>query len=131
MFRQMINKLRQGERPSPDLLFSLLKVALVKKQGVLQQPPLCWSNDSKINPDVGHLLWAAVMLGSQDEIITAAGLMVAEHLAKPGMNSAGGGGEIVTASLSELLDLAPTPEFRDELSQKVDRAKNIISPSEV
>ncbi len=131
MFRQMINKLRQGERPSPDLLFNLLKVALVKKQGVLQQPPLCWSNDSKINPDVVHLLWAAVVLGSQDEIITAAGLMVAEHLAKPGKNSAGGGGEIVTASLSALLDLAPTPEFRDELSQKVDRAKNIISPSGV
>lgn len=131
MFRQMINKLRQGERPSPDLLFNLLKVALVKKQGVLQQPSLCWSNDSKINPDVGHLLWAAVVLGSKDEIITAASLMVAEYLAKPGKHSAGGEGEIVAASLAEFLDLAPTPEFRDELSQKVDRAKDIISPSGV
>ena len=127
----MINKLRQGGRPSLDLLSSLLKVALVKKQGVLQQPPLCWSNDSKINPDVVHVLWAAVLLGGQDEIITAAGLMVAEHLAKPGKHPAGGEREIVKASLSEFLDLAPTPEFRDELSQKVDRAKKIISPAEV
>jgi hypothetical protein len=131
MFGKMINKLKQGERPSPDLLCNLLKVALVKKQGVLQQPPLCWSNDSKINPDAAHLLWAAVLLGSRDEIITAAGLMVAEHLAKPGKHPVGGGEEIVEASLSELLDLAPTPEFRDELSQKVDRAKKIISPTGV
>ena len=74
---------------------------------------------------------AAVVLGAQDEIITAAGLMVAEHLAKPGKHPAGREGEIVMESLSELLDLAPTPGFRDELSQKVDRAKNIISPSGV
>ena len=39
MFSNMIKQLKEGEIPSLEELSALLKVALIKKQGVLQQPP--------------------------------------------------------------------------------------------
>ena len=48
MFSNMIKQLKEGNIPSLEELSVLLKVALIKKQGVLQQPPACWSNDPKI-----------------------------------------------------------------------------------
>ena len=122
----MINQLQEGKMVPVGHLASLVKVALVKKQGVLQQPPACWSNDPKINPDALHLLWAAVLLGSADEIITAAGLMMNESMARPGNDNQDHLAR-VNEKLMEIVALAPTPDFVVFLKEKADQARKIIS----
>jgi len=127
MFSKIIDQLREGKIPPPEDLSSLLKVALVKKQGVLQQPPACWSNDPKINPDSLHLLWVAVLLGSEDEILTAAGVMMNEMMARPGKSVPGQELFTVNKKLMGIVDQAPTPEFGRFLKEKADKARHIIS----
>jgi hypothetical protein len=126
MFSNMINELQEDEIPAAGYLASILKVALVKKQGVLQQPPACWSNDPKINPDSAHLLWAAVLLGSEDEIITAAGLMMSELMAKPG-NDSSDHLTRVNEKILDIVDLALSPGMTALLKKKADQACKIIS----
>ena len=127
MFTNMINQLHEGSLPSLENLTSLLKVALIKKQGVLQQPPACWSNDPKINPNAVHLLWAATLLGREYEILTAVGLMMNESMAKPRKTDSGQDLFAVNEKLIEIVGLAATQEFGLVLKEKADEARKIIS----
>jgi len=127
MFSKMINQLQEGRIPPAEDLASLLKVALVKKQGVLQQPPACWSNDPKINPDAVHLLWAATLLGHEDEILTAAGVMINELLAGPRKADPGQELSTVNEKLMEIVGLAPTRAFRLFLKERADQACKVVS----
>lgn len=127
MFNSMISQLQNGTFPPPGPLANLLKVALIKKQGVLQQPPACWSNDPKINPDAGHLLWAAALLGSEEEILTAAGLMMSELLTRSRKSRPGQELALVDEELMEMVELAPSGAFRILLKAKADQARKVLS----
>ena len=127
MFSKMIQQLKEGEIPDLKNLSDLLKVALIKKQGVLQQPPACWSNDPKINPDSGHILWAAVLLGLEEDTQTAVGIFISEINSRPGKVEKGQDLAALDEKLMELVRLAPTAEFAEILKEKAERADRIIS----
>ena len=129
MFEKMIIQLREGCIPPADYLASLLKVALVKKQGVLKQPPACWSSDPKINPDAKHLLWAASLLGREEEVHIAAGIMMNEMITRPGSLEPGQELQVVNEKLMEIAALAPSKKFATLLKKKADQAWNLISIS--
>ena len=129
MFGNMIKQLKEGEMPSLEYLSALLKVALIKKQGVLQQPPACWSNDPKINPDATQLLWAAALIGHEDEIHAAAGIMINEMISRPGKSESGQEFGAVNEKLMEMVKLAPTANFAELLQKKADQARRKISAS--
>lgn len=127
----MINQLQMGEIPPAAPHTSLLKVALIKKQGVLQQPPACWSSDPKINPDAKHLLWAAALFGNEDDLHTAAGIMVNEMISRPGKKEAGYELSFVNEKLMEVVDLAPTSEFAAVLKKKAAKAWQALSENNI
>jgi hypothetical protein len=127
MFGRMVDQLKKGELPSSEQLSSLVKVALIKKQGVLQQPPACWSNDPKINPDATQLLWAAALLGNEEEIQAAAGIMMSEMMARPGSTGPDKDLTAVTKKLEAILVLAPSREFELLLKEKVDQVLRLVT----
>mgnify|MGYP000645514434 CR=1 FL=1 len=75
MFSKIIALIRRGVLPPSEQLQTILKPAMVKKTGVMQQPRPCWSNDPKINPDAGHMLWAAILLEDQELISMATAML--------------------------------------------------------
>ena len=123
----MIDQIKEGELPSAEGLSTLLKVALVKKQGVLQQPPASWNSDPKINTDADHLLWAAILLGQEEEILAAAGRFISELTGRPGKIEPGGEYDRLYEKLGELEKLAPQPEFGELLKKMINRTRKIIS----
>ncbi|MBU0675413.1 MAG: hypothetical protein KJ950_12280 [Proteobacteria bacterium] len=112
--------------PPVEPLAQLLRVALVKKQGVLQQPPACWSSDPKINPDSVHLVWAAVLNGRQEELISAEALVINEFLARPSRQEVNMANGKIQEILRDLPNLAPTQEFHVELLRKVETARRMM-----
>lgn len=126
MFSKMITSLQAGVMPPVEPLAQLLRVALVKKQGVLQQPPACWSSDPKINPDSVHLVWAAVLNGRQEELISAEALVINEFLARPSRQEVNMANGKIQEILRDLPNLAPTQEFHVELLRKVETARRMM-----
>ncbi|MEN8134246.1 MAG: hypothetical protein ABFS18_01750 [Thermodesulfobacteriota bacterium] len=122
MFSEMIEMLKRGELPSAEKLHIRLKPAMVKKGGVMQQPHPCWSNDPKINPDSGHMLWAAILLEDQELISMATAMMFVEQGNKLDALTPQKARKLLTEKGSELLALAPTPEFKSVLAEKINTA---------
>ena len=122
MFSEIIKLLKRGKLPSPEELQIRLKPAMVKKSGVMQQPRLCWSNDPKINPDSVHMLWAAILLEDHGLISMAVGMIFIEEGNELDVLTPGKGRELILEKGSGLLALAPTPDFKIILAEKVNRA---------
>jgi len=124
MFREMLESLKNGVLPSSVSLRPRLALALVKKSGILQQPPPCWSNDPKINPEARHLLWAAVIVEDVEAIGLAAGLLTLElQAARPGYAPAEIRAEVYR-QLNALADQPPNQELRRALQSRIDRAES-------
>jgi hypothetical protein len=122
MFSEMIKLLKRGELPTAEELQIRLKPAIVKKSGVMQQPRLCWSNDPKINPDSSHLLWAAILLEDQELTCMAVGMLFVEQGNELDVLTPEKARELILEKGSELLALAPTPDFKNILTEKIDKA---------
>lgn len=126
MFTKMIQLLKRGELPSVAELQIRLQPALIKKSGVLQQPRLCWSNDPKINPDAGHMLWAAILLADQELVSMTVAMLFVEQGNELDVFTPEQARELILAKGSELLALAPTPEFEDVLAERITQAADSI-----
>ena len=122
MFSKMIGLMRRGELPHSEELKTILKAAMVKKTGVMQQPRPCWSNDPKINPDAGHMLWAAILLGDQGLISMATAMLFVEQGNELDVLTPEKAAELLREKSSDLLALAPTPEFKCILAKRINKA---------
>ena len=127
MFSKMIELLKRGKLPSPEELRARrLKTATIKKSGVLQQPNPCWSNDPKINPDSVHLLWAAILQGYQERINIATGMIFVEQGNEWNVLTPWKARGLIMEKGPGLLALAPTPGFKNILTEKVNKAVDSI-----
>lgn len=78
MREQVLARLVKGEWPDTAAMRQWLRLALVKKMGVLNQPYHCWSNDSKINPASRDLLLVATLLDDRESLAAVEGVLAAE-----------------------------------------------------
>ncbi len=120
----MIAALGRGEIPDTAELKARFKLAVIKKNGVLQQPFLCRSNDPKINPPARDLLWAAIVLEDRTGIATVSAIITAELLDRGGKRN--NATPLTAEFIGELLDLAPDRKFRQVLQDKADRTRGVI-----
>ena len=111
-----------------DRLRRWLDVALVKKLGVLKQPYLVRTHDSKINPPTDVLLLAALLLDDGDAVATVTGIAAAE--AEGRLKAKGGqptAAEIAAAvatqqqALAEVLPAFGATPLQTELRERVQR----------
>jgi len=70
--------LEAGNIPDLSPVRRWFELALVKKMGVLRQPPACWTSDPKINPPWTHLLTAALLLDDAEAVAAARSVVRAE-----------------------------------------------------
>ncbi|MEW6428308.1 MAG: hypothetical protein AB1568_09770 [Thermodesulfobacteriota bacterium] len=84
MFRILFEMLEEGNLPDRAQLAARLRMAVVKKMGVLRMPPSAWPADSKINPSGRDLVWAAALVGDEDTVATVVQLIALELLEKGG-----------------------------------------------
>lgn len=80
MFTEMIASLQHGEMPEQAALQGRLRAAMVKKLAMLRLEYQFRHNDSKINPDTGQMVWAAVLLGDQQSLDLLADILLTEWL---------------------------------------------------
>lgn len=78
MREQVLARLVKGEWPDTAAMRQWLRLALVKKMGVLNQPYHCWSTDSKINPASRDLLLVAILLDDRESLAAIEGILAAE-----------------------------------------------------
>ncbi|PLX47938.1 MAG: hypothetical protein C0613_12325 [Desulfobulbaceae bacterium] len=78
MFTAMLHDLHQGREPDPARLKQRLQIGLVKKKAVMRLQRQFHHNDSKINPDSEHLLWAALLLEDNEALETVAEILITE-----------------------------------------------------
>ena len=83
MFTAMRDGLAAGRMPETVEIAARLKLAIVKKMGVLKLPPSFWQQDPKINPPVRDLFWAATLIGDEHLLADVIGLATVEHEASP------------------------------------------------
>lgn len=132
MFTEMVSLLKRGEIINLKLLRSRFDLALVKKIGVINTPYSFWSSDPKINPLTKELLWASILLEDKESFNILLGVIATEANEK---RRASGqetevaesetGYESITGKLiKELLELAPTDNFRKALQNKLDKIAN-------
>lgn len=126
MFTKMIQLLESGVLPASAELKIRLQPALAKKSGVLQQPRPCWSNDPKINPDTGHMLWAAILLADQELIGMTVAMLFVEQGNELDVFTPEQARELILAKGSELLALAPTPAVAHVLAERITQAADSI-----
>jgi hypothetical protein len=134
MIAQIRAALAGGPMVPADPLRRWLDVALVKKLGVLKQPYLVWPADPKINPPVGILLLAALLLDDADAVATVTGIAAAEAeerlKAKGGPPSAAEIAAAASATLQQALaDFFPASDaipLQTELRQRA-RAYGLLS----
>lgn len=78
MFEDIFTVLYQGELPDFVVLRKRFDLAVIKKMGVLKQPPAMWPVDPKINPPSKSLLFAALLLDDKEAMATVYGIVQAE-----------------------------------------------------
>ena len=124
MFDEMVALLKQGKMVQLDLLRKRFDRALVKKLGVINTPYSFWSSDKKINPAAKELLWATVLLEDRDNFMLVEGIIVTEldekNKASGHYNESISGKQVTGEFVRELLQLAPSAQFRDFLEHKVE-----------
>ena len=127
MFDDMISQLKNGEITPKVQLRKRFDGAMVKKLGVLKTPYSFWPSDKKINPSAKELLWAAILLEDKGNLRLTEGIIATEVTEKQKasgqylVNSdiAQASQQITTTCIDELLDLAPTKDFRNKLENKI------------
>jgi hypothetical protein len=117
LFTGLINSLSQGKLPPTVELRARFKAALIKKNGVLQQPFLCRSNDKKINPAARDMLWAAIILEDRQGVKTVQAILMTELLDRG--ESKNKTAEVLSEFIEELVDQAPDDKFRQILNKKI------------
>jgi hypothetical protein len=132
MFDEMISMLEKAEIVPKDKLRKRFDRAMVKKFGVLKTPYSFWPSDKKINPSAKELLWAAILLEDKGDFRLTEGIIATEFSEKEKasgqyiVNSdiAQSSKEITSDCINELLELAPTKDFRKLLENKI---KNLLN----
>lgn len=126
MFAQMISDLKNGSLPDTTLLRKRFDAALVKKIGVIRTPYPFWPTDTKINPSAKHLLWAAVLLDDQENFRMVEAIISSELEEKQKAKGqtysnhdlASKTAQLLHTYIHDLIELAPTEIFREELKNK-------------
>jgi len=129
MIDDIVSLLKQSRMPPPAAVKQWLKIALVKKMGVLSLPYHFWHGDSKINPAAKHLLWAAILAEDHENFTIVEGIIHTEYLAagknpevqKTRHRKDSFIGKIVTGYVDELLALAPEPALHKLLADKANK----------
>ncbi len=128
MFAQMVSGLKRGILPDNVLLGKRFEAALVKKMGVIRTPYSFWPADTKINPPVKQLLWAAILLQDKENFCIIEAVISSELEEK--LRAKGQPVKILTldAKVQELLqdyihefmEFAPNNTFRASLKRRVE-----------
>ena len=129
MIGDIVAQLQQARMPEPAAVKQWLKIALIKKMGVISLPYHFWHGDSKINPASKHLLWAVILAEDHEIFATVEGIIHTEYINanKDPELADGRSGNIspvtrtVTGYVEELLALAPGPVFRKLLADKANK----------
>lgn len=129
MIGNIISQLKQSRMPPPAAVKQWLKIALVKKIGVISLPYHFWHGDNKINPAAKHLLWAAILVEDSEKFATVEGIIHTEYigagkdpaLLNTRIRKDSPVGRTVTGYVEELLALAPEPAFRKLLADKANK----------
>lgn len=74
----MIEDLQSGLEPTLPLLRQRLQAAMVKKMAMMRLHKEFHHNDSKINPNTDHMMWAAILLEDHDAMETLATILLTE-----------------------------------------------------
>lgn len=135
MIGDIVAQLQQARMPAPAAVQQWLKIALVKKMGVISLPYHFWHGDSKINPASKHLLWAVILAEDHENFATVEGIIHTEYInanKDPEFTDGRSGNtspvtRTVTGYVEELLALAPEPAFRKLLA---DKANKILSQAD-
>jgi len=132
MFSRMIACLQKGEFPSAEELGPRFQAAVIKKMGVLKQPFLCRSQDTKINPSPKEMLWAAFVLQDCESVETVLSIITSEEYERWKSRT----GQAETSDLSrrveqnisryveEFYALAPDEGFKAKLAVLVRESMN-------
>ena len=78
MFSEMIKDLQSGSEPALPPIRQRLQAAMVKKLAMMRLNKEFQHNDSKINPETEHMLWAAILLEDHDAVETLASILLTE-----------------------------------------------------
>ncbi len=130
MFSTMIEDLKQGIEPAPGPLRLRLQAALVKKLAMMRLHREFHHNDSKINPNSEHMLWAAILLENNEAMETLVTILITEahdrHEAQRGAMDARSTppdlAEVLDASLGDLLAMGTDTKLNQLLKQKIKKA---------
>ncbi len=126
MFSKIFESIKRGVLPPSEELKTILKPAMVKKTGVMQQPRPCWSNDPKINPDAGHMLWTAILLEDPESIDMATAMLFVEQGNELEVLTPEKARKLLLEKSAGLLALAPNSDFRLTLAEIINKAADSI-----
>ncbi|MBU1641691.1 MAG: hypothetical protein KKG53_14550 [Proteobacteria bacterium] len=123
----MIADLKQGLEPDPGPLRQRLQAAMVKKLAMMRLQREFHHNDSKINPNSEHMLWAAILLEDDEAVDTLITILITEahdqYEAQRGAMDARRIPpelpEVVTASIQRLLTIGPGEKLNQLLKHKI------------
>lgn len=132
MFSSLIKSIEKGELPELSGLRKKFDFALVKKMGIVSLPYHFWQTDPKINPPSSQLLWAAILLGDRNAVVTVVGI-IQKEMEEAAAASSSKNSRIVSCArfkaqiilCDDLLLMAPTKEFREILATIVRRQGSI------
>lgn len=127
MFTAMLDDLRQGREPSPAGLNQRLQIGLIKKKAVMRLQRQFRHNDSKINPDSEHLLWAALLLEDEEAQAAVVEIIITEaheqHEARRGALDRAAAPptveDLVGQAVHRLLAAAAGPLLQETIKKKI------------
>ncbi len=108
MFAEMLSGIRLGQLPDPTLLRGRCHAAITKKLAFVCLPPVYWETDPKRNPDTAHLFIAVLLLNEPDMLEILKGIILMEQAERGGISL----DEFMRQSLTDLLEMAPDPQFK-------------------
>lgn len=130
MFTTLIEDLKQGNKPDLKALRQRLQLALIKKKAMMRLQPQFRHNDTKINPESRHMLWAALLVDDQESVTTLLDIMITEAYdcfeARRGAMGASTTPpsleELLTDTLQRLLATATDPSTKSLLKEKIKKS---------
>jgi len=123
MFSSMIQELKTGRMPDSNLLRKRFEAGLIKKMGVIKTPYPFWPADSKINPPVKQLFWAAILLEDRESFHMVEAIIASELEEKQRAKGLSAGNQFIHEQVQQLLkeyaiefvELAPNEKFKSKL----------------
>lgn len=128
----MIEDLKKGLTPDQGPLRQRLQAAMVKKLAMMRLQREFQHNDSKINPNSEHMLWAAILLEDDEAIETLITILITEahdqYEAQRGAMDARRtppeSPEVVHSSLQRLLTISSGTKINNLLKYKIKKASS-------